>query len=392
MLLQPKRYILAVLLSAFIFLACQFSALIAVDPLRLFHKPWIRDDYYISELRFQAAGIIRNTEFDSIILGTSNAANFSRKEASEIWDTTFVNISPDGSWLSERAIILNFALDQKKLKNVIISMDAFHENRPHPVFSPANYNFLYNENRWDDLKVYSNLKYAKYLACRNLIISSDALCRSTRNLETVTKWASIEAHRKRFGGLNKWFESKNNGQIQHAFMEIVENTRAIKNGIVASLNSSSDSKKATAERSAFDNYVLHYIKENPDTRFYLFFPPSSRMLRALTKKAKPDEYNKSIEILRHVISAIGKYPNAQAFGFDHLEFTNDIANYKDPIHYHPRYNSAILRWMKNNDHELTSENIEAYIKTTSELAENYDVVSFGEKIESFLQGTYSGSE
>ena len=393
MLLQLKRYTITVLLSAFILLACQFTALILVDPLQLFHKPWIRDDYFIRELRFQAAGIIRNTELDSIIMGTSMAANFSPREASQLWDAQFVNISPDGSWLSERSIILNFALAEKRLKNVVLSLDGFHAyEQDQSSFSTTNYDYLYNENRWDDLKAYLNLKYVKYLLCRNIIIPSETLCKNTRNLETVAEWASFKTNSKRFGGLDKWFESKNNGQIKQAFMNIVKQTQAIKNGTVKVLNTKENSKKIRGDQLSFDHYVMHYIKDNPDTRFYLYFPPRSRMLKALMKKGNPSEYNRYIERIRYVVSAIKRYPNAKAYGFDHLEFTNDIANYKDPSHHHPRFNSAMLRWMKNNDHALTSDNVEPYIKTTSELAENYDVVSFGETIESFLKGDYSGSE
>ena len=202
MLLQPRRYTITVLLAAFLLLACQWAALVVVDPLRLFHKPWVRDDYFISELRFQAAGIIRNAEFDSIILGTSMAANFSPREASQLWDEQFVNISPDGSWLSERSIILNFALANKRLKNIIISLDGSHEyGKFHPSFPITNYDYLYNESRMDDLKAYLNLKYAQYLLCRNIMISSDALCKKAKSLETVTEWSSSNTNSKRFGGL-----------------------------------------------------------------------------------------------------------------------------------------------------------------------------------------------
>ena len=393
MLLQPKRYTLTVLLSVFILLVCQFTAMVLVDPLRLFHKPWIQDNYFIKEMRFQAAGIIRNTEFDSIILGTSMAANFSPGEASQIWDATFVNISPGGSWLSDRSVILKFALTRKPIKNAVLSLDDFHEfGKRRPSFSVTNYDYLYNENRWDDLKVYLNLKYGNFLLCRNIIIPSETLCKNTRNLETVAEWFSFEMNTKRFGGLNRWFESTANGEVQRTLMHIVNTTRAIKNGTMKTLNKEDYVKKVQGEQLSFDQYVMHYIKKNPDTRFYLYFPPYSRLSRSLSKKANPGKYSRYIERIRYVVSAVERYPNAKAFGFDHLEFTNDIANYMDLIHYHPRFNSAMLRWMKHNDHELTSDNVEAYIKTVSELAENYDIVSFGETIESFLKGDYSGSE
>jgi hypothetical protein len=48
-------------------------------------------------MRQQAAGIINNYEFDSIILGTSMLENTSAKEAGEKLGGKFMNISLSGS-------------------------------------------------------------------------------------------------------------------------------------------------------------------------------------------------------------------------------------------------------------------------------------------------------
>ena len=89
----------------------------------LFHKPWIHEKYYFKDMRRQAAGIINTHEFDSIILGTSMAQNFSSEEASTEFDANFVNLSIGGGYFSEREILLKYALDKKDIKNVIISLE-----------------------------------------------------------------------------------------------------------------------------------------------------------------------------------------------------------------------------------------------------------------------------
>ena len=62
-------------------------------------------------------------DFDSVVLGSSMAENFSAKEASELLGGTFVNISMAGSLLSERNIVLKHLFNKKVVSNVIISLD-----------------------------------------------------------------------------------------------------------------------------------------------------------------------------------------------------------------------------------------------------------------------------
>jgi hypothetical protein len=72
------------------------------------------------------------------------------------------------------------------------------------------------------------------------------------------------------------------------------------------------------------------------------------------------------------------------FGFETEDFLDDIANYKDTSHYHQRINSEILNWMKNGEHELTSENLEPYIQEITRRAANYPLKQIGAQIGAYL--------
>lgn len=385
MILQYKHYTITVLSLTLTFVIFIFGSLIIVDPLQIFHKPWVRDHYFLKELRFQAAGIINNSEFDSIILGTSHAANFSAKKASMIWNQKFVNISPTGSWFSERSVILKYALKKNHLKNVIMSLDGADTKENQQLeFSITNYDFLYNENKIDDLKIYANTKYFKYIFCGNIFSPSKNTCKDAKDLESVAEWASDPQESRRFGGLENWLDAIDNAQVKQGLLAIAKSTIRIKTEDLIILSEEKFKKRLFLQSKSFDKYIVPHIKKNNNTRFYFYFPPISRMLSALTKKSRPSEYTLYIELIRHITNTLEKYPNAKVFGFNHLDFTEKIANYKDTVHYHPRFNSAMLIWMKDSEHELTNENVEFYIKTITDLAENFDIIAFGEKIESFL--------
>ena len=90
-----------------------FSVIFVLDPYMLFHKKWFDEQRIYNNLRIQNYGIIKYTDFDSIIMGTSMLQNVSAKEASEKLGSRFVNLSISGSNFYERFKMLNFALKKK---------------------------------------------------------------------------------------------------------------------------------------------------------------------------------------------------------------------------------------------------------------------------------------
>jgi hypothetical protein len=175
------RHYFSVLTIGGLFLVALFLAInLLVDPYRIFHKPWIRDNYYIDDhqMRIEASGIINTVDFDAIVLGTSMARNFSPKEASIIFGKDFVNISLNGSTLAERSLVLDYAFQKKRLTTVISSLDLFTFDSFSIVASPmVPYTYLYDKTPLNDFKVYlSNPKIFQYALCKNILISSDKLC------------------------------------------------------------------------------------------------------------------------------------------------------------------------------------------------------------------------
>ncbi len=378
-----KRYL------AIFMLVWSISAIVLVglgliiDPYRIFHPPWIRDNYYLPNTRIQAGGVINTDEFDSIILGTSMAANFSPKEASELFNGKFVNLSLDGSSQSERAIVLKHALVKRKISRVVYSLDNFGkaplESRP-----IAPYIYIYDDNKLNDLRIYSDLSNLKYAFCRNILISSEKLCPETRTFETMTEWASNTEHSKRFGGLEKWLSAKNNGQIKEALAEISKSVNNIEGGNIGKVDWLKISDNLAEHKETLYDHLLKYAIAYPETKFYLFFPPYSRLRYAIWKQSDPQAFEAYIGTVRMVVNEIKKHPNVFVYGFDTQDFLDDIAHYKDTSHYSPEFNSRILIWMSRGEHLLTPDNLEEYLEDITEMAGKYPVKHIGDLIEKYL--------
>lgn len=382
-----RRYLIILTLGWMIPMAIYVSVNWLIDPYRIFHKPWVRENYYAYDatMRDGAAGIINTEEFDSVILGSSMAANFSATEASQIFGGRFVNISLDGSGLTERSLVLKYAISKKNLTAVIFSLDFSQRERVEetPI---APYAYLYDDIRANDLLIYtSSPKALRYAFCRNFFIQSDLLCQNkTNDLETLVEWHSNWEHSRRFGGLNKWLESKNDGQIKDALKSVAVSIHTIESGKVKSVDREGVKRATSRNRRVFEDAIVKIVAEHQKTQFYLFFPPYSRLQYAIRKQSDPQSFEEYLETLRIVVNESAQYPNVKVFGFDTESFLDDIANYKDTSHYHQRYNSEILRWMGKRQHQLTASNLDAYINEISERAKNYPLKEIGTQIDAYL--------
>lgn len=84
-------------------------------------------------------------------------------------------------------------------------------------------------------------------------------------------------------------------------------------------------------------------------------------------------------MLKWFIKETSQYPNVKIYGFDDLDYVDNIANYKDTSHYNIDMNSMQLDAIKNNTHILTPQNMDSYFNTMEEKIRNYDLKPFIKK-------------
>jgi hypothetical protein len=356
-----------------------------VDPYRIFHRPWIRDNYYLNNGMFIAdSGIINTENFDSIILGTSMADNFSPAEASGIFGGKFVNLSLDGSSIAERSLVLNHALEKRRLNVVIYSFDWGTLDIASPInTSIAPFAFLYDDSSFNDILVYANPKLLRFAFCGNILVGRP--CNDTRkDIEHLTEWYSEPDAVKRFGGLHNWLENQNNVEIKNALAGILKAIKAIDSGQVNAVDWAAVARETSMHQLVFKDYLLKYVARYPGVEFYLFFPPYSRLNFALTKQGNPQAFETYLATLRFVVHESEKYDNVKIFGFETESFPDDLANYKDTIHYHQRINSEMLHWMKDGAHQLTTSNLDGYINEITARAAIYPLKDIGAEIDAYL--------
>lgn len=351
------------------------------DPFWLFHKPIFRATTYHSDMRIQAKGIIDSADFDSVILGSSMLENTSAKEAEEKLGGKWINLSLAGSDFSERKILLDYALKRKNIKQVIFSIDNFvliNGDKENSTSWRVD-SRLYAEGLFlEKFKRYLNKKFIK---CA-LRWSKKAECVGNKNdLETIAQDNNCRANKKYFGGMANWNEWQKE-QAVRLYSEYVKNDFRPKSEETKRLNF--DEQKIYLQES-----ILRIIKENPQIEFYLIFPPHTRFYYALFpfseahhKGRKGKEIFAEVrQILPYFTQEVENLKNAKIYGFDNLDYADNIANYIDHEHYYLDMNSMQLDAIANGTHILTAQNIDKYLATMESKIKNYDITPLIKQIQ-----------
>lgn len=385
-----KKIVFTSLITFIILIIGHMSVLLIVDPLSISKIRVVAKEFYIKEMRFQAASLINNESFDSAIVGTSMAANFQANEASKLLNGKFLNLSLDGSLLKERKVVLKHLLTNKNVKTLIISLDGATENQRNQGIPINSWSFLYNDNYFDDLYIYTNRKYMEYINCHSLFqnelvtaiqsITARLIRKCPQSnilidIHGLTEWQSDPKHNTRFGGIQNWIKNKDHGQIKAAIRKTRKAVKDINNYTRSELLKL---KSDEHDYNQFEKNIVPLIKENKSTKFILFFPPYSIVKYAIDYQSNPSSFNNYREYVKNVALEAEKYSNVEIYWFSDYEFINDIANYKDNGHYHGKFNSMFLNVFRNENSNISSQNYNTKLEKLENRAKVFNLRLFAE--------------
>ena len=379
------RFVRVVALLVFLCFIPLLSYTFVFDPWQLFHKPWFREALFLGNPRFQDAGLINSYTFESVILGTSIAQNFSIEEASRVFSSSFINLSIEAGLLSERAIILNRVLQKKKISKVILSLDFMPEitvGKYKESLPPDQYSFLYNSNRIDDCRLYMDWQL---FGCWNFKDTCRQVLPGKRveRLDELYIWQTDNPEESKKRGIEGWCGPSDTPEISNWMKETIHVAEMMKIGWFPR-KENLDKKLEENLTGTFDTYVVPYVRQYPEVKFYLFFPPYSRLRFALLQQGYQSVFDLYCSYIEYVVQEMEEYENVKVFGFETEPFLDDLNHYIDILHYDPGINSQMLHWMAHKEHELTMMNIQEYLRDIRTLAGRYDVISLADQFRKCL--------
>lgn len=371
---NAKKFIFISLLYPLPFVVIVLGLIYIYDPFQIFHKPYFKEATFFTDMRKQALGIIKHYKFDSYIIGTSMLENTDSKEATNKLnsDGRWINISLSGSGFNERAIVMDYIFKNQNPKHIIYSLDGYHiVNRLNN--STLGWDFLYDNNPYNDIKLYINFKF---MICA-LKFSDDERCVGKINdIYQITNW--YKEFKERFGGFDNWIKHKNNNQVNQTLIDI-------KNGNIKNIEKE-DIGDISPQQDYLHKYLIRFFRDYPDTKFSIIIPAYSRLFYRMQNIKEVYSDNSKYfytweKSLRYFIAQSSSYKNVKVYGFDDLDYADDIANYKDLAHYNKDLNSIQLDAIKNQTNILTPQNIDKYLTIMEQKIKSYDIKPFIKALE-----------
>lgn len=276
--------------------------------------------------RYQVAGILHDQTYETVLMGTSLAANYRPSWFNEVFDTTTVKVTFPSGGLGEFDTALTYAMGEQEVKRVIMGLDAnilARDPQEEPDELPV---FLYNNNILDDGPYLLN----KETLGKSLYLATPGQQAGKEPLDAAYLWDTE----------------------QYIFSQ----EQAIASYPRPSTISPTQPDDYYAEHCAENlGVVLNWVETYPDTDFIFYFSPYSMLF--WDKMDREGTTEAMLTMLETAIAQLTAYPNVTVqFFMNDFSLIEDLDNYTDHIH----ASGAVTKWlaqaMGRSDYVLTAEN------------------------------------
>ncbi|MBD8071100.1 hypothetical protein [Bacillus sp. PS06] len=350
---------------AFTFLFSIFIVLFNffIDPLH-FYRSNEEKKVYWGEQRWQLAGLAKNYNYNTIILGTSMTENFIPSEVDSIFpEATTLKLSMSGSSTNEQSKIAHLAFSNRDIKNVIWGIDYTSLSKDNSVNEdfPA---FLYDENVINDLKYLLNMTTIKYSISSILNYLSPKISQISLSVINLN-----DQPKQDIDYLNYWGDQHTyNKEIVIAdYLQKINEIEANKQELLKQFN-------IIKFKDNIDENIIPYVKNNPDTQFYFYYPPYSVLMNKRFYIADPKIVEDIIKSREYFYSQIKSYPNVKLYDFtSEKDITYNLDLYKDTMHHNPEVNKFILESFTDSKYLVTDNNIDSFLREFIMQIENFSL-------------------
>ncbi len=301
---QLKKWFLTMLAVFVCILLIVAALVIYVDPFFQYHKPLADFPYLVDNQLSQNPGMAKNMSYDSVILGSSMTVNFNTNWFEELMGLDTVKLNYSGAYPKDQANIMEriFSSDNQ-VKAVFLGVDVMTytggvDETKYPI--PE---YLYDDCVWND---------AEYLWNKDVLLNY--ILRPLADPEK-TDLATVYQ--------SWWTDEYYNIQwVMHNYeppAKVEEETPAdaYKEGVRANLETN----------------IIPFIEQNPDTTFYIFFPPYSILY--WNDVIQENHLEATLEEYLFIVQETIGYDNVRVFFFPNQEWiVTDLNNYADYTHYH----------------------------------------------------------
>lgn len=343
---RQKKWFIKCMVSYCLVLSAIALIVWFVDPLFHYHKPFSFISYRLYYERYVNDGILRNFDYDTVIIGTSMAQNFKPSEAEGLFGGTCVKTTFSGAGYRELSENLERALRRNdSLRTVIWAMDYNAIPRTADWGQYDGYpTYLYDDNPFNDVSYVFN----KSILYQNLLVNVAMTLTGTPST-TMDEYSSWDKET----GLQYILQTYDRYHVEEDMPTILDETeqKNVRENITKNITSLAD--------------------QYPDTTFYIFYTPYS--ICYWDSLIQEGSIERQFEAERLATELMLECPNIRLYNFfDKYEVITDLDNYRDKEHYAAHVNSMILEWIATGDGLVTKENYMERFEQERQYYRSYD--------------------
>jgi len=311
-----------------------------VDPFFHYRAPDPEGEVWFDQ-RCQGAGLLRSQEYETVLMGSSLAANYRPFWFDVFYETSTVKVTFPNGGFREFDQALDYAYTQQDVNRVIFGLDPNLLSRSPEEEPDQMPNYLYDDNLWNDGKYLWN----KDVLMRSVYTLMKQRAGETQTLQDAFVWDGNVFFSKQLA-LAGYQRPEATGETlpAEAFLENCE---------------------------AHLDVVTAWLEEHPDTEFIFFFSPYS--ILAWDQYQRLGETEAMLTMLDYATERLLRYDNVelQFFLADFPAITN-LDNYADHIHVAGRVTYAMSKAMPEGTYRMTAENRTEVLDALREFVVHYD--------------------
>lgn len=339
-----KRCACGLLAGVLALLTAAAAVVYTVDPALYYRLPPDGEAVFFNE-RYQSAGLAKNMKADTVLIGTSMAANYRPSSIGAAFGTTGGRITlPDG-YFSEFDAVMDVLFRHQAPRQIILALDLNILVRDGDGMTDAMPDYLYNRNPVDDVKYLLN-KDALYYS---FFVLKSREWGTAQTLDESFVWDKDIwwNHTTALAGYDRP-EPVAQSLPADAYLENVRSNLAV---------------------------IEAWITAHPETEFEIFLSPYSLLF--WDKAARLGQTEAMFAALELVCSTLPEHENVRLYGYlMDREFAEDLDNYCDHLHHSTEMGDRVLAKLAAGEGRLTPETKEETLANWQTFVVNYDYEKF----------------
>lgn len=299
-----KKWVISTLVTICILFVLVAALVIYVDPFFQYHAPLEDFPYLVDNQLSQNPGMAKHMEYDSVILGSSMTVNFNTDWFEELMGLDAIKLNYSGAYPKDQANIMDIIFDSShQVDAVFLGVDVMTYTGGVGETKYPLPEYLYDDNYFNDIQYLFNKDVVLNYILRPLADPDKT------DLSTVYQsW---------------WTDEYYNIQwVMHNY-ERPQKTDAV---------TEKDAYLASVDLNLKAN-LCPYIEQNPDTMFYIFFPPYSILY--WNDVICENHLEATMAEYYEIADTVLAYDNVRVFFFPNQEeIVTNLNNYADYSHYH----------------------------------------------------------